>query len=160
VTRLAVLAVGKLRNGAEREIAERYAKRIVALAKSLGFSGFEAKEASLSRQPTVEARRAAEAEAVLASIDRGRLVALDERGQSLSSDEFAGDIKSARDAGLAVYAIAIGGPDGHGERLRARADLMLSFGRMTWPHELVRAMAMEQLYRALTILGGHPYHRA
>ncbi|GAB4189838.1 MAG: hypothetical protein OHK0024_30380 [Thalassobaculales bacterium] len=96
---------------------------------------------------------------LLAAIPPGaRVVALDERGEDLSSRELAGRLAAWRDAGDSV-AFIIGGADGLGEALRARADLLLRFGRATWPHLLVRAMLAEQLYRATAILAGHPYHR-
>ena len=87
------------------------------------------------------------------------LAALDERGASPSSAEWATEIGRARDASRATYAVVVGGPDGLSDSLRAKADRIVSFGAMTWPHQLVRAMACEQLYRAMTILSGHPYHR-
>jgi 23S rRNA (pseudouridine1915-N3)-methyltransferase len=87
-------------------------------------------------------------------------VVLDERGASLSSQAFADFIARERDAGRAAMVLAIGGPDGHDPALRTNASLVLSFGAMTWPHQLVRVLAAEQLYRAVTLLSGHPYHRA
>ena len=89
-----------------------------------------------------------------------KVVALDERGASISSEKFAQVISKARDEGAPALAVLIGGPDGLDEALRARADLTIAFGAMTWPHQLVRVMAAEQIYRAATILAGHPYHRA
>jgi len=89
----------------------------------------------------------------------GALVLLDERGPSTTSEEWAADIGRARDASLAAYAVAIGGPDGLDPSLGPAAHRSISFGSMTWPHQLVRVMAGEQLYRAVTILAGHPYHR-
>ena len=90
----------------------------------------------------------------------GMVVALDERGKSLTSPDFAGHVGRARDAGRGAFAFVIGGPDGLAGEVRARADLVLSFGALTWPHQLVRVLLAEQLYRAMTILAGHPYHRA
>ena len=88
------------------------------------------------------------------------LIALDERGRGLTSEAFAAEIGKARDAGAPAFALARGGPDGHDETLRAAARMTLAFGAMTWPHQLARILAAEQLYRAVTILSGHPYHRA
>ena len=85
---------------------------------------------------------------------------LDERGKSLSSEDFANRIAALRDGGRRSAVIAIGGPDGHDAGLRVAAELVLSFGAQTWPHQMVRIMLAEQLYRATTILAGHPYHRA
>ena len=89
-----------------------------------------------------------------------RRIVLDERGKTLTSEKFAERLASWRDEGAPAAALLIGGPDGHGTTARHGADLILSFGAMTWPHQLVRAMVAEQLYRAVTILTGHPYHRA
>jgi 23S rRNA (pseudouridine1915-N3)-methyltransferase len=91
--------------------------------------------------------------------ESARLVLLDERGQQATSEEFTAMIARLRDDALDV-AFALGGPDGHGDRLRKAAHLQLSLGRMTLPHGLARIVLAEQLYRAMTILQGHPYHRA
>ena len=87
------------------------------------------------------------------------LCILDERGKTLSSPEFAATLAAWRDAGRQDAAFVIGGADGIDTTLRARADISISFGRMVWPHMLVRVMLAEQLYRAATILAGSPYHR-
>ena len=106
-------------------------------------------------------RRAEEGAAILAAAPRGgALVLLDERGPSATSEEWANDIGRARDASRPAYAVVIGGPDGLDPALSASAHRIVSFGAMTWPHQLVRVMAGEQLYRAMTILAGHPYHRS
>ena len=89
-----------------------------------------------------------------------REVLLDERGGQLSSEAFAELLGTWRDNGVREARFHIGGADGHGDQLRAGADLLLGFGAMTWPHLLVRAMLMEQLWRATSILAGHPYHRS
>lgn len=89
-----------------------------------------------------------------------RTVLLDERGQDLSSEELASHIGRWRDDGVRETRFVLGAADGHSEAERAEADLLLAFGRATWPHLLARAMLMEQLYRASTILAGHPYHRS
>jgi 23S rRNA (pseudouridine1915-N3)-methyltransferase len=89
-----------------------------------------------------------------------RLALLDERGAALSSAQWASEIGKARDSAAPAYALVIGGPDGLDPALRGHAQSVLSFGAMTWPHQLVRVMAAEQLYRSLSILAGHPYHRA
>ena len=88
------------------------------------------------------------------------LVLLDETGKSLSSEDFAGRLAGFRDEGRRDLVLAIGGPDGHDPALRRESGLLLSFGRMTWPHQVARILLAEQLYRACTILSGHPYHRA
>jgi 23S rRNA (pseudouridine1915-N3)-methyltransferase len=88
------------------------------------------------------------------------LILLDERGKSFSSEDFAGRLGLLRDGGRKALVIAIGGADGHDQSLRDQAELVMSFGLLTWPHQLVRVMLGEQLYRAATILSGHPYHRS
>ena len=103
----------------------------------------------------------AEAEALLAGVPPGAvLVALDERGRDLASTELAERLGAWRDDGIREAGFVIGGPDGLAPAVTERADLLLAFGRATWPHMLVRAMLAEQLYRAASILAGHPYHRA
>lgn len=88
------------------------------------------------------------------------MIALDERGRNLDSDGFAGRLAMARDAGTPAAALLIGGADGLDAQLRERAAWVLSFGALTIPHQIVRALVLEQLYRAMTIMAGHPYHRA
>ena len=98
---------------------------------------------------------------MLASIPENTpLLVLDETGENVSSEKLASALGRMRDDGVAAAAFVIGGADGHSDAVRARAGRMISFGAATWPHMLVRAMLAEQLYRAMTILSGHPYHRA
>jgi 23S rRNA (pseudouridine1915-N3)-methyltransferase len=159
--RLALVCVGKLKAGPERLLFERYLKRLIDSARSAGLAGVDLRELGESRARRPEDRRAEEAAAILAAAPKGAaLVLLDERGPSATSEEWAADIGRARDASQPSYAVAIGGPDGLDPSLRATAHRIVSFGAMTWPHQLVRVMASEQLYRAMTILAGHPYHRS
>ena len=159
--RLVLLAVGKLKPGPERDLAENYLARARSGCRELGIGGLEMRELAVSRRPSAEDRRTEEAEAILAAAPvQARLALLDERGQLLGSEEFSADIARARDAGVSTYIVAIGGPDGFDPSLRSKSGLVVSFGRMTWPHLLMRAMAAEQIYRATTIMRGHPYHRA
>lgn len=158
--RLGLLCVGRLKAGPERELFERYFERIRESARRVGIAGADFREIDESRARRPEDRREEEAAAMLAAAPGGgQLVALDSRGQSVTSEDWAADIARARDASRAAYTVVIGGPDGLSASLRARADRVISFGAMTWPHQLVRVMAGEQLYRALSILAGHPYHR-
>ena len=158
--RLALIAIGKLKMGPERELFERYFKRIGDIARPLGFKGVSLSELDESRAPRAADRQAEEARAIVAALPKGaRRIALDERGEALTSPQFAAEIAKARDAGVGVYAIVIGGADGLAASLRDSADKTVSFGAMTWPHQLARVMAAEQMYRALSILAGHPYHR-
>ena len=111
------------------------------------------------RLPAAELKHR-EAELILAALPPGaRLVALDERGASWTSRQFADRLVGWRDAGSAALAFAIGGADGLGQAVIDRADPVLSLGPMTWPHLLARSLLLEQLYRAQQILAGHPYHR-
>lgn len=159
--RLVILAVGRLRAGPERALVERYAERTARAGRGLGFAGPDLIEIDESRAGTAAQRRQAEADRLLAAAPAGgRRVVLDEGGRMLTSGDFAAGLARWRDDGAPAAAFLVGGPDGHGEAVRAAADLVLSLGAMTWPHLLARAMLAEQLYRAVTVLAGHPYHRA
>jgi len=156
---LLLIAVGRLKAGSERDIFERYAKRLADLTRSVGIAGIDFREIEEGRAHRLEERRIAEARAIRQIVPVGaRLVLCDEGGKTLTSLEFAADVAAARDAASA-YCLIIGGPDGFDPALRNGAQALIAFGAMTWPHQLVRIMAAEQLYRALTILAGHPYHR-
>lgn len=158
--RLVLVCVGRLKPGPERLLFDRYFKRLNDGARSAGLTGVDLREIGESRARRPEERRSEEAAAILAAAPKDSLIVLlDERGASATSEEWAADIARARDASRAAYAVAIGGPDGLDPSLRTRAHRVLSFGAMTWPHQLVRVMAGEQLYRLMTILAGHPYHR-
>ena len=159
--RLLLIGVGRLKAGPERELFERYFKRLADLARTTGVGGVDLREIEEGRARRPEDRRAEEARLILAALPKGgRLALLDERGAALSSSQWADEIGKARDNATPAYALAIGGPDGLDPSLRSQAQSILSFGAMTWPHQLVRVMATEQLYRSLAILAGHPYHRA
>ena len=158
--RLALVCVGKLKAGPERLLFDRYLKRLNEGARSAGLAGVDVREIGELRARRPDERRAEEGAAILAAAPKGgALVLLDERGAPATSEEWAADIGRARDGSRPVYAVAIGGPDGFDSSLGAAAHRIVSFGAMTWPHQLVRVMAGEQLYRAMTILAGHPYHR-
>jgi 23S rRNA (pseudouridine1915-N3)-methyltransferase len=159
--RLALVCVGKLKAGPERLLFERYFKRLTEGARTAGLAGVDLREIGESRARRPDERRTEEAAAILSAAPKGAaLVLLDERGPSATSEEWAADIGRARDSSQPSYAVVIGGPDGLDPSLRAAAHRIVSFGAMTWPHQLVRVMAGEQLYRAMTILAGHPYHRS
>lgn len=154
--RVSICAVGRLRAGPEHELISDYLQRFDRTGRALSLGPAKIIE--------VEDRKgggmAAEAELLARAIPSGALiVALDERGRVQSSPEFAADLAGWRDAGRQDLAFVIGGADGIFPGLRDRADAALSFGRMVWPHMLVRVMLAEQLYRASSILAGAPYHR-
>ena len=159
--RLVVIAVGRLKKGPERELAERYRERFDDIGRKLGFRGLEIHEISESRARDAATRMAEEAAAISALIPQKYvLVALDERGKSIDSAAFAQHLGRFRDEGVASTIFTIGGADGLSPDLRRKAKLTVAFGAATWPHQMVRVMLLEQIYRAATILAGHPYHRA
>lgn len=148
-----VAAVGKAKPGPEKDLFAAYAARLPWR--------MDVKEIEIKKEMSVDVRRAREGEALLAAIPEGaRIIALDERGKSETSTAFATRLGTWRDDGVRCVAFVVGGADGLDAALRARADAVLSFGALTWPHMLVRALLAEQVYRAHTILSGHPYHRS
>jgi 23S rRNA (pseudouridine1915-N3)-methyltransferase len=159
--RLIVAAVGRLKRGPERDLAERYCERAAKSGRAIGVRAVTVSEIEESRARRATDRVGEEAAALKALIPAGAaVVALDEGGESLASDALAQRIGRWRDQGRPALVVLIGGPDGLAPDLVAAADLRLAFGRVTWPHQLVRIMLFEQLYRAIAILSGHPYHRA
>jgi 23S rRNA (pseudouridine1915-N3)-methyltransferase len=159
--KLFLLGVGRLKAGPERELVARYAERCAASGRKLGFPAFEMREIDESRARRPEDRKAEEAGALEALLPAGaKRICLDERGKTMASEAFAEKLGVWRDAGAPACAIVIGGPDGLDPDFREKADLTLAFGAMTWPHQIVRVLAAEQIFRAMTILSGHPYHRA
>ena len=157
--RIGIFAVGKLKQGSERELCARYVERAKLSGKPLGLTGFDISEQSESRGSSADVRKAEEGRAFRASLPEGVIVALDENGKSLASEKFARQIERWRDDGKPAVSFVIGGADGLDPAVIAAADMTLSFSPLTWPHQLVRIMLAEQLYRSVTILSGHPYHR-
>ncbi|MEO8811499.1 MAG: 23S rRNA (pseudouridine(1915)-N(3))-methyltransferase RlmH [Caulobacteraceae bacterium] len=151
--RIAFLCVGRL-TGPEAKLSLDYAARATAAGRTLGMGPVEIVEVE-GRKPGV----AAEADAILARVADGHLIACDERGAARTSREFAQHIGRLRDDGARRLVFAIGGADGLDARVLAAARERVAFGPQTWPHALARAMLAEQVYRAVTILGGSPYHR-
>ena len=159
--RLVVISIGRLKQGPERELAERYRERFDDIGRKLGFRGLEIHEVPESRARDAATRMAEEAAAISAAIPaKSTLVALDERGDNVDSAAFARHLGRWRDEQVAHPIFTIGGADGLSPELRRKAILSIAFGAATWPHQMVRVMLLEQLYRAATILAGHPYHRA
>jgi len=157
---IAIFAVGRMKKGAEQELSQRYLDRFAKIAPSLGLAFGGLREIAESKAAT-PAQRQAQENAKLREIlpASSCLVLLDERGKDLSSPQLADWLGARRDSGKKAILFALGGPDGHAEATRSRADLLLSFGRATWPHQIARILLAEQLYRAATLLSGHPYHR-
>jgi len=158
--RLIVAAIGRLKAGPERELAERYRDRVAKAGRAVGLRDIEIIEIRESKATEV-GRRVLEESIALANItpERAIVVALDEKGENHNSGSLTGVLRNWRDAGRTDVVFCIGGADGLGADVKRRADLKLAFGTATWPHQLVRIMLLEQLYRAVTILAGHPYHR-
>jgi 23S rRNA (pseudouridine1915-N3)-methyltransferase len=158
--RITLVCVGRARAAPEQEICETYLKRARAFGGKQGFSSIELILVDTSRAADAKARMAEEAERLRKRIPSGaRRIVLDERGAAHDSAGFAARLAALRDSGERDLAFLIGGPDGLAPDLRAEAEERLSLGSQTWPHLLVRAMLAEQIYRGLTILAGHPYHR-
>ena len=159
--RVVVLAVGKLKAAPEQELAEEYLLRAAKLGRKLGIASVDFIEVPESRAATAPLRRSEEAIALLARASpKALMISLDERGMELTSTAFAAELRRFIDRGAAELAFLIGGPDGHADEIKNHAALQLSLGKMTWPHRLVRPMLAEQIYRSVTILLNHPYHRA
>jgi 23S rRNA (pseudouridine1915-N3)-methyltransferase len=159
--KISVHAVGRMKSGPEKELADRFFDRFAKTGPSIGLEFSGVAEIAESRAQTASERKREEALKLQAQLAAGQaLILLDERGKNISSEDFAHKIGSLRDGGQRGLVIAIGGPDGHEAGLREQAALVLSFGALTWPHQMVRIMLGEQLYRAATILSGHPYHRS
>ncbi len=137
---LHVIARGKIARTPEAELVARYEKRLTWPFK-------------LTELPEVGGR-------IPEPLNPCRTVLLDERGRDLASDRLAEVLGRWRDDGVREVRFVVGAADGHSDRERAAADMLLAFGKATWPHLLARAMLVEQLYRASSILAGHPYHRA
>lgn len=158
--RVILAAVGRLKDGAERDLYQRYAERFDALGRSVSLGPLKLAELPEARAQTADLRKQDEAERLIKACAGADVrVVLTEGGKALSSEAFSRWLAGRRDAGAKALALMIGGADGHGEAALAGANLQLSLGAMTLPHGLARVVVAEQLYRAVTILAGHPYHR-
>jgi 23S rRNA (pseudouridine1915-N3)-methyltransferase len=158
--RIVIAAVGRLKDGPERELVARYAERAAQTGRALALGPVDIREIAESRAKRPEDRKREEAAALTSLLVPGApTVALDETGKSLPSVDFAAKLGRWRDDGASATQFLIGGADGLDPSLVTNAALVLGFGRMTWPHQIVRALLSEQIYRAATILAGHPYHR-
>jgi 23S rRNA (pseudouridine1915-N3)-methyltransferase len=155
--RIHILAVGRLRKSPEKALIDDYLTRLDRTGRGVGVGPakiIEVEDKTGSGMPR-------EAELLRKAMPRGALLCtLDERGTVMSSPDFAAKLGNWRDTGRNDVVFMIGGADGIDPTLRAQADASISFGKMVWPHMLVRVMVAEQLYRATTILTGGPYHRS
>jgi 23S rRNA (pseudouridine1915-N3)-methyltransferase len=152
--KILIVAIGRLSRSPETELVKLYVERATAAGRALGLGPVEVIE--------VEARKpgkTAEAEALRPHIEGAHVIACDEHGRQLASRDLAREIGRLRDDGVRRLAFVIGGADGLDAALLAAAKSKLAFGPQTWPHALVRAMLAEQVYRAVSILAGSPYHR-
>jgi len=158
--KLAICAVGRAKPSPERELTELYLERARGAGPQIGVGSADLIEVDERKKLEPAELKVREGELLLAAAPKGAIIiALDERGKNLKSSELARVIEGRRDQGAPAMAFLIGGADGLSDAVRQSADLTLSLGKATWPHMLVRAMLAEQLYRAITILTGHPYHR-
>lgn len=158
--RLTLAAVGRLKKGPEHELARRYGDRLINSGRTVGLSGIRVLEIVESRASNAATRKREEASDLLARLpENACMFVFDEKGKSPSSLEFAKMLRSQMDSGTRDLVLTIGGPDGLDASLRQAAREVISFGRLTIPHQLVRILVLEQAYRATTILANHPYHR-
>lgn len=158
--RFTISCIGRMKAGADKDLFDRYLDRARKIGRGLGVTEVALAEFPESRAQRADERKSEEAAVLLNSLPSGaRLVVLDEHGKSLSSVAFSQKLEAWKDEGVQDVVFAVGGADGHGSELLGRANLKIAFGAMTWPHQLVRILLSEQIYRALTIQAGHPYHR-
>jgi 23S rRNA (pseudouridine1915-N3)-methyltransferase len=158
--RLLILAVGHARGTSEGALCDDFVGRAKTFGKRLGFSSVAAEEVAVSKLRETKKRIAEEGGRLASRIPPGaHVVFLDARGKGMTSDGFAEMLAAMRDAGARDLVFLVGGPDGLDPGPAVKSSRSLAFGPQIWPHLLVRAMLAEQIYRALTILGGHPYHR-
>jgi 23S rRNA (pseudouridine1915-N3)-methyltransferase len=158
--RIVFAAVGRLKQGPERELAERYRKRALDAGRSVGLSAVDIVEIKESRARDAARRMLEESIAIANIIPDGAIIAiLDQRGENMSSGVLAARLQEWRGQHKPAVVFVIGAADGLAPSLREKANLAIGFGAATWPHQLIRIMLLEQVYRAVTILTGHPYHR-
>ncbi len=158
--RLTIMAVGRMKSGPENELLGRYLERAGKAGRQLGISAIRQLEFAESRRQDADGRKIDEAAQMVAALPPSAFaVLLDEKGDDCTSQAFALQLQQSLDSGISELVFMIGGPDGHGEAARSVARRTLRFGSATWPHQMVRIMLFEQIYRAITIMSGHPYHR-
>ena len=157
--KLKVISIGQLKNNPILEIQKDYESRILNLSKSVGINNLEIKELPISKKSSIKERQKEEAKIISQHIKKDNLnLFLDGKGENINSVDISQIIsKSSFDGKDLLF--FIGGPDGFDEKIINAANKIISFGRVTWPHKLIRIMLLEQLYRGITILNNHPYHR-
>ena len=158
--RVHICAAGRLKLGPEKLLIDDYLSRLDATGRAIGISAGPVSEIEERRKLDAPQLMAREAELLLAAAKGATIVALDERGKNETSEVFARRLGEWRDNAVPDLAFVIGGANGLAPAVREKASHIMSFGAMTWPHMLVRVLLAEQLYRAVTILAGHPYHRS
>lgn len=159
--RLWIYAIGHMRGTPEGTLCDEFLDRAKKLGRNMGFSAVTLEELAVSKQRNVQARMKEEAERLATRLPEGaHIVLLDARGKGMTSEDFAEMLGSLREVGTKDLAFVVGGPDGLSPLPGKKAGRSLAFGHQTWPHLLARVLLSEQLYRAFTILAGHPYHRA
>lgn len=159
--RLCIIAIGQSRGTPEGQLVEDFVGRAHKMGRSLGFPAVAVEELPVSKARDSILRMKDEGERLAARVpDGAHVVLLDAKGKGMTSEDFADFLGVLRDAGTRDLAFVIGGPDGLGALPGKKSGRSLAFGPQTWPHLLARALLSEQIYRAMTILAGHPYHRA
>jgi 23S rRNA (pseudouridine1915-N3)-methyltransferase len=159
--RLWIFAIGSARGSSEGALCDEYRDRALKLGRNIGFSAVKIEELAIAKARDAKSRMADEAGRLAARLpDGAHIVVLDAKGKGMTSEDFADMLGALRDAGTRDLVFVIGGPDGLGSLPGKKAGRSLAFGPQTWPHLLARALLTEQVYRAMTILAGHPYHRA
>ena len=157
---LILAAIGRLKKGPEQDLVARYSDRLTRAGKAIGITQFKTIEIVESRASSADARKRDEAQSILSRLpDNCAIFAFDERGKSPNSRQFAQLVSRELESGSPSLALIIGGPDGLDSSVKDRASQLMSFGSATFPHQLVRVLVLEQVYRATTILTNHPYHR-
>lgn len=153
-------AIGRLKKGEEQNLCQRFETRIKRSGSNLGFTQFNHHDFDEDKSSQTDKRKQNEADRLLAAVPKGAIIiALDEFGKQLSSVDFSKKIANYRDEGHSAIAFLLGGPDGHGKAVLEQAHFKLSLSKMTWPHQIARALLFEQIYRVITIMNNHPYHR-
>jgi 23S rRNA (pseudouridine1915-N3)-methyltransferase len=159
--RLLIAAVGRLKAGPEREMLDRYVERANAAGRAVSLAPLEISEIPESQDRRPQDRIVDEARKLEAAVPKGaKRILLDSGGRALKSEDFAARLAALRDQGAPGVVFLIGGADGLDAKLKSEAELSISYGAATFPHQIVRILLAEQIYRAITILSGHPYHRA